>query len=167
MEATGAPGWFNWLSIWLLILAQVMISDHEIEPRAPTLHWVKSLLKVLSLSFCPSSHTCSHVQVHALSSEQPTEGNYFASLCIHFLICKIKMIMLLTPRTVSNVEWFYTREALMFLAHSSSHSSSPVPVLFLTHSKHSATCYISALSPELARNRHSLMFVVDELINLD
>ena len=60
----GAPGWFSWLSIQLLISAQVMIPG--LWDQAPVLDSVQvwSLLKILplslppslclSLSFCPS-----------------------------------------------------------------------------------------------------------------
>ena len=58
--AMGAPGWLSWLNIWLLVLAQVMISSHEIEPRVRlcTGRGVClgfSLSLSLSLSLCPSS----------------------------------------------------------------------------------------------------------------
>ena len=46
----GAPGWLSELSIQLLILTQAIISGCEIKPC-----WVWRLLKILSLSLCPSS----------------------------------------------------------------------------------------------------------------
>ena len=55
-QILGAPGWLSWLSVPLLISAQVMISVHGIEPYvggSALLVW--SLLRILfSLSLCPS-----------------------------------------------------------------------------------------------------------------
>ena len=46
----GTPGWLSEVSIQLLILTQAIISGCEIK-----LCWVWRLLKILSLSLCPSS----------------------------------------------------------------------------------------------------------------
>ena len=49
----GAPGWLSWLSVWLLISAQVMISGSW--DRAPhrALPWAWTLLGILSLPPSP------------------------------------------------------------------------------------------------------------------
>ena len=46
----GAPGWLSWLSIQLLILAQVMTSGSRAQALHQALHSAKSLLEILSLS---------------------------------------------------------------------------------------------------------------------
>ena len=43
------PGWLNWLSVWLLTSAQVMISWFVCSSPAGTLHWQH----VTCLGFCP------------------------------------------------------------------------------------------------------------------
>ena len=45
----GAPGWFSWLSIWLLILAQVMIPGSWDRAQRQALRWVWNLLSLLLL----------------------------------------------------------------------------------------------------------------------
>jgi len=45
------PGWLSWLSVWLLISTQGMISGFW--DRALPLCWTWSLLKILSLSASP------------------------------------------------------------------------------------------------------------------
>ena len=50
---SGAPGWLGWLSIRLLVLAQVMISAvPEFKPRIRSTLAVQTLLGILSI--CPS-----------------------------------------------------------------------------------------------------------------
>ena len=56
--ATGAPGWFSRLIVWLLVSAQVMISWFvSSSPESGSVLRVWSLLGVLSLSLslCPNS----------------------------------------------------------------------------------------------------------------
>ena len=53
------PGWLSWLSIWLLVLAQVIISGFWDQALHWALHWVCGLLKILFLPLflplpCPS-----------------------------------------------------------------------------------------------------------------
>ena len=66
MNILGAPGWLSWLSIHLLILAQVMISVCGIEPHmglcaqnllgifSPSLSLPALPLLILSLPLCHS-----------------------------------------------------------------------------------------------------------------
>ena len=51
----GAPGWLSWLSVQLLISAQVMISRFvSSSPTLGSVLTVQSLLGILALPFCPS-----------------------------------------------------------------------------------------------------------------
>ena len=57
------PGCFSWLSVWLLILAQVMISQFvESSSESGSALRVRSLLGILSpLPVPPSDHACMHL----------------------------------------------------------------------------------------------------------
>jgi len=41
----GVPGWFSWLSVWLLISAQVLISGPSVQAPLCAQHWEWSPLK--------------------------------------------------------------------------------------------------------------------------
>ena len=48
-----APGWLHWLSVWLLISAQVMTSQFmNSSPASSSVLTVQSLHEILSLSLC-------------------------------------------------------------------------------------------------------------------
>ena len=66
--AVGAPGWLSWLSTWLLILAQVMISVCWVWVQCFTLGFVLSREPPWGfLSFCPSPCLCVHAFSFSLS----------------------------------------------------------------------------------------------------
>ena len=81
----GAPGWPSWLSVQLLILAQVMILglwDQALH-RVPC--WVWSLFKILSfLLLLPAPSTsacaCTFTHVHPLSLSQKIKSNQIKNI---------------------------------------------------------------------------------------
>ena len=53
----GSPGWLCWLSVWLLVLAQDMISQFvSLSPESGSVLTVQSLLGILSLSLSLPRH---------------------------------------------------------------------------------------------------------------
>ena len=55
MQISGAPGWLSWLSVWVLILAQVMTSWCQFRPHAGLLtNRVEPAWDFLSVSLSPS-----------------------------------------------------------------------------------------------------------------
>lgn len=63
----GAPGWLSLLSIWLLILAQVMILESWDRAPHQALHRVWSLLKILSLLLLALSQPMWSLPPHSFS----------------------------------------------------------------------------------------------------
>ena len=64
----GAPGWLSWLNVWLLILAQVMISQTWDQAPRWALHCVWTLIKILSPS--PHLHMLSLNKYHPPSIKE-------------------------------------------------------------------------------------------------
>ena len=98
MEAClGVPGWLSWLSVWLLILAPVMIPGLWDWAPCWAQRWAWSLLKILSLPVCLlkkkecrlalfQSPEFSHYVVF-VEILKKTSGNLPGSWC-HWLIIK-------------------------------------------------------------------------------
>ena len=74
MEETGAPGWWSWWRIQLLVSAQVLISEWWDGAPSWVPRSVRSLLRFLSLSASPHAleNSASHTQI---SDPQMSRGN--------------------------------------------------------------------------------------------